>query len=85
MTIKKEWTKLKSRDNLTRKEVKRLRSLKSIRADMKLTQEEFAKLVGISFSAYAKKEQGKLPLLARELREIAKVSKVDEKDIEVLK
>ena len=52
---------------------------------MKLTQEEFAKLVGISFSTYAKKEQGKLPLLARELREIAKVSKVDEKDIEVLK
>lgn len=61
----------------------RKRKLQSIRADLGLSQEEMAKKLGISYSAYQKKEQAKAPLLASELRTIARISGVKEEDIEI--
>ncbi len=61
------------------------RTLKSIRADLKLDQADMAKLLGLSLAGYQKKERGETPLLARELLIIAEVSKVPIGDIEVLK
>lgn len=52
---------------------------------MKLSQEEMAKLLDVSLSAYQKKERGETPLLARELLAISDLSKVPTEDIEVLK
>lgn len=60
-----------------------MRSLKSIRVDLNLTQQEMAKKLKMSYSTYQKKEIGKSPLLASELVQIAKLSKVDMKDIEI--
>lgn len=59
------------------------RKLTSIRADLGLGQEEMAKALGISYSAYQKKEQGRHPLLASELKRISDMSGVSMDEIEI--
>lgn len=59
------------------------RKLASIRFDLGLTQEDMAKAIGISYSAYQKKEQGKAPLLAMELKIISEMSDIQMEDIEI--
>ncbi len=61
------------------------RTLKSIRIDMKLKQDEMANKLGISPSSYQKKENGEVALLARELVAISELSRVPLEDIEILK
>lgn len=60
-----------------------MRNLKSIRADLNLTQEEMAKKLKMPISTYQRKELGKTPLLAIELLNISKISGVEMKDIEI--
>lgn len=59
------------------------RKLSSIRKDLGLSQEEFAKVLNISLSGYALKEQGKAPLKAIELKTISAISGVPMEDIEI--
>ena len=61
------------------------RSLKGIRVDLGLTQEDMAKAMGVSKVAWNKKEKGKVPLLAMELIRISDMSNVPMSEIEVLK
>lgn len=57
------------------------RRLASIRADLGIGQEEMAKMLGISYSAYQKKEQGRSPILASELKTISEMSGISMDDI----
>lgn len=59
------------------------RTLKSIRADMGMTQDEMAKRLGISKASYNKRETGKRPLLARELLQISVMSNIPCESIEI--
>lgn len=59
------------------------RKLASIRADLGFNQEDMAKALYISYSTYQKKEQGRSPLLASELRAISELSGVAMEDIEI--
>ena len=59
------------------------RKLASIRCDLGLSQYEMAKALNISYSAYQKKEQGRAPLLAKELKTISVMSGVLMEDIEI--
>jgi DNA-binding XRE family transcriptional regulator len=61
------------------------RSLKGIRVDLGLTQEDMAKAMGVSKVTWNKKEKGKVPLLALELIRISDMSNVPMSEIEVLK
>lgn len=58
-----------------------MRKLESIRKDLKFTQEDMASSLSISSSSYQRKEEGKSPLLARELRKISILSGVPEAEI----
>lgn len=60
------------------------RSLKGIRVDLGLTQEEMAKAMGMSLVTWNKKERGKSSLSALELIKISQISNVPMADIEVL-
>lgn len=57
------------------------RTLKGIRADLNMTQEEMAKMLGITKLSYLKKENGERPLLASELIKISEMAKVSANDI----
>lgn len=59
------------------------RKLASIRADLGMNQVEMAKALLMSYSSYQKKEQGRAPLLASELRMISEMSGVAMEDIEI--
>ena len=59
------------------------RTLKSIRADLGLTQEEMAKKLGLSTTSYKLRETGKRPLLARELLQISVMSSIPCENIEI--
>ncbi len=62
-----------------------MRTLKSIRVDLQLTQEEMAKKLDISYSSYQKKERGEQPLMAKELKTISILSNVKMEDIVIPK
>lgn len=59
------------------------RTLKSIRYDLGLTQEEMAKKLGISLAAYKTRESYRTHLLASELLIVCKLSNVNMYDIKV--
>lgn len=59
------------------------RTLKGIRADLGLTQKEFAKKLGISESAYQKYEAYLHMLPSDILFKISEVSRVDVKNIKI--
>lgn len=59
------------------------RTLKSIRADLGMTQKEMAAKLGISKTSYLKRETGQTPLLARELLQISIMSNVPCENIEI--
>ena len=61
------------------------RSLKSIRADLGLSQEKMAEKIGIARVTYASKENGTAPLLASELIMISVLSGLPMEQIEVLR
>lgn len=67
-----------------RKEIK-MRTLKSIRADLGLNQDEMARVLQMSRSTYAQKERGVRQLLAIELRRISKLSSVPMEEIVIPK
>ena len=52
------------------------RTIKGIRADLGLKQEEMAKILGISVVAYNKKEKGIISLKANELVKICKLANI---------
>ena len=61
------------------------RTLKGIRVDLGLTQEDMAKAMGVSKVTWNKMEQGKVPLLAMELIKISQLANVPMADIEVVR
>lgn len=62
-----------------------MRTLKSIRNDLGLTQEEMAKAMNLSKVSWWKKENGTVPLLALELIKISQMSNVPMDQIQVVK
>lgn len=58
-----------------------LKRLKGLRVENDLSQEDMAKLIGISSSSYQRKESGENQFLLIEADRIAKVLKKDIRDI----
>lgn len=58
-----------------------LKRLKGLRVENDLSQEDMAKLIGISSSSYQRKESGENQFLLIEADKIAKVLKKDIRDI----
>ena len=61
------------------------RTLKGIRADLGLSQEQMAEKIGCARVSYANKEAGRSPLLARELVIISILAKIPMEQIKIPK
>lgn len=59
------------------------RSIKGIRIDLGLSQKDMGKKLGLSESAYRKKESYETRLLAEELLKLADIANIDPRDIRV--
>ena len=61
------------------------RTIKGIRCDLGFTQEQFAKLLGITTQSLRNKEGYKTPLTANELLIISDLAKIEPRDVKLTK
>lgn len=61
------------------------RTIKGIRCDLKMSQEELAKFLGITTQSLRNKEQYKTPLTVKELLALCDLAKLDPRDVQVAK
>lgn len=61
------------------------RTIKGIRCDLGMSQEELAKFLGITTQSLRNKEQYKTPLTVKELLVLCDLAKLDPREVQVAK